>query len=168
MLEKILRILRRAFTLTETSDVRAVVIAGDIYTAVVGFELASSASGIMAITTPADEDLLFEYASHIALGATIAVYAGPTITPATGTTADLRNRNLQIGDSLTDILIDPTVTNNGVLIDSTKYGSGIKAGAETESSWFLLPRSTALMIKITSHAAANNIATRINVQKVNA
>ena len=79
----------------------------------------------------------------------------------------MRNRYLGAPvDKFFTLIKDPETTDDGELLTSVKYGAKSKAGAETGTSWFYIPAGLVILFKYTSHAAANNIVTRVNARLV--
>jgi hypothetical protein len=109
-----------------------------------------------------DEDFLWTYDILIPRISTVAfsteaVWSG-------GTPLVLYNKDFNVTDlfGLSGVL-NPTVTDQGNIIDSTKYGAGVginQVGAEFNSGWFRLMRNMTFLQTITSHANTNNIVTR--------
>jgi len=67
-------------------------------------------------------------------------------------------------------VFDPTVTDEGSVYDSTKYGAAINrlnlAGASFGAGWFQLEPNSTFMQKVTSHADSNNVVTRFTFIEV--
>lgn len=163
MLEKILRALRKMLIDSESNAV----LTKDAATGLLSHELASGGVGYFMVTMPAEHGLLVEYTVDMALSTTVESFVGHTATPETGEVFPLRNRYLGASaDKFFDVVKDPTITDDGTLLTSVKYGAKSKAGAETGTSWFFVPAGLSVLFKYTSHAAANNIVTRVNAQLV--
>ncbi len=161
MLEKILRVLRKMLPGTEVNSV----LRKEAATAIIAHELATNGVGYFVVTMPATHGMLVEYATDMAYSATIESYAAPAFSG--GTPYPLRNRYLGApGDEFFDVVKAPTVTDEGTLLTSVKYGAGKKAGAETGTSWFYIPAGLTILFKYISHAASNNIVTRVNAKLV--
>lgn len=136
-------------------------------TGLFGHELASGGIGYFVVKTPTDRGMLAEYVTDLPLSATIQSFSNPVYDAESGTPCPLRNRYLgePVAGFLT-VLKDPDISDEGAELTSVKYGAKSKAGAESGTSWFYLPAGVTILFKYTSHAASNNIVTRVNVRLV--
>jgi len=123
----------------------------------------------IAIKVPdSDRDIMWSYDLNLPFPATAQYSTGAVWTG--GTALDFNNKQLgnpyRLGISG---VYDPTVSDEGDIYDSTRYGAVTGTGATRTiagqsfgSGWFRLERNKTFLQKITSHYDDNNIVTRFS------
>lgn len=141
---------------------------GNHYVTVHQATIASGASYLLLINTPANKDVHLIGAARSTAEAHVELYESPIIT-ALGTSKDEINRNRNSSKvSGTEITLGPTFTNLGAKIFEEHFGSGQNTGSSVRSeSEFILKRSTLYIVNSVSEAAGNDVQTCLDYYEDN-